>query len=198
MVNDQLVILTCYYMYLQKHFLSKIHKIRVNLNWALELKVLIVLCYYVLLGTAVLTIFTKALIDLQNFLEKFFVLIDCESQGTPLDSAESLCTQQRTDLQRFDNPYPTTIAIVILGLLPAVNLVYIVKFNELKNKLTCSQTRQVQYIQKESSRSTRYIPYKVHQEPISTTLRHGSLIVNTRTANTEPLASSSQANNDLR
>ena len=70
MVNDQLVILTCYYMYLQKHFLSKIHKIRVNLNWALELKVLIVLCYYVLLGTAVLTIFTKALIDLQNFLEK--------------------------------------------------------------------------------------------------------------------------------
>ncbi len=169
-----------------------------NLNWALELKVLIILCYYVLLGAAVLTIFTKALIDLQNFLERFFTLIDCESKGTPLGSAESLCAQQRIDLQKIDNPYPTTVAIVFLGLLPAVNLIYIVKLKELKNKLTCFQTRQVQYIQKESSRSTRYVPYKVQHEPISTTLRHGSLTVHTRNANTEPLASSSRANNDLR
>ena len=185
-------------MYLQKHFLSKIHKIRVSLNWTLELKVLIVLGYYVILGTAVLTIFTKALINLEDFLEKLLTLIDCESKGTPLGSAESVCAQQRIDLQKFDDPYPTTIAIVILGLLPAVNLIYIVKLKELKNKLTCSQTRQVQYIQKESSRSIRYVPYKVHQEPISTTLRHGSLLVHTRTANTEPLVTSSQANNDLR
>ena len=185
-------------MHFQKHFLSKIHKIRVNLNWALELKVLIVLGYYVILGTAVLTIFTKALIDVQNFLEKFFALIGCESRGTPFGSAESACTQQRVDLQRFDNPYPTTVAIIILGLLPAVNLVYIVQLKELKNKLLCSQTRQVQYIHKESSRSIRYVPYKVHQEAISTTLQHGSLTVHTRNPNTEPLASSSQANNDLR
>ena len=47
---------------LQQHFLAKIHKIRINLNWALEVKLLVVLGYYVILGAAVLTIFTYSLI----------------------------------------------------------------------------------------------------------------------------------------
>ena len=185
----------CYY--LQKHFLSKIHKIRVNLNWALELKVLIVLGYYVMLGAAVLTIFTMALINLEDFYDKIVAVVICESRGIPSGSSESICTTERQDLRRTNNPYPSTIAIVILGLLPAVNLVYVVKVKEVIDKLKCCQTRRVQYVPNESSRASRYIPYKVNQEPISTTLRHGSLIVRTKPTNTESLISS-QSNNDLR
>ena len=167
------------------------------MNWALELKVLIVLCYYVILGTAVLIIFTIALLDFRSFFENLKDLIACEIVGLPPNSTTSACTRELENVRRLVEPYPTTIAIVILGFLPAVNLVYVVKVKELKNKLTCSQTRQVQYVPKESSGSSRYIPYKVHQEPISTTLRHGSLLVRTNTVNTEPLGSS-QMNNDLR
>lgn len=186
------------YTYLQKHFQSKIHKIRVNLNWALELKVLLVLLYYVVLGAAVLTIFTMALISLQDFIEKFFSLIACESRGIQPGSVETSCTEELQDLQRFDNPYPTMLAIMALGFLPAVNLIYIVEVKELANKLNCCRTkRKVQYVVRESSRSSRYIPYQAQREPISTTLRHGSLTVHTRTVNTEPLISS-ESNNNLR
>lgn len=159
---------------------------------------LLVLVYYVVLGAAVLTIFTMALISLHDFVEKFFSYIACESRGIQPGSAESSCTEELQDLRRSDNPYPTMIAIMALGFLPAVNLLYIVEVKELVNKLKCCRTtRKVQYVDRESSRSSRYIPYQVQREPISTTLRHGSLTVQTRTVNTEPLISS-ESNNNLR
>lgn len=182
---------------LQKHILSKIYKIQVNLNWALELKVLIVILYYVFLGGAVLTVFTIALIDNQESFSKFIALVQCESEGLPFNSSKSiLCTSELQDLQRVAKPYPTAIALTVLGFLPVVNLVYIVKIKEILNKLKCCQTRQVQYVQRESSRSDRYVPYQDHHEPKST-LNHGSLMVHTRTVNTEPLISS-LISNDLR
>ena len=168
-----------------------------NLNLALELKVLIVLCYYVLLGTAVLTVFTVALISIPKFFDKLTALLQCESglSSRPIDSS---CNEEQEQLRSIVKPYPTTIGLLVLGLLPAVNFIYTVKIKELISKLKCFQKRQVHYIRKESSRSTQYVPYKVHQEPRSTTRHHGSLTVHTRTANTEPMMSSSQANNDLR
>ena len=172
---------------LQKHILSKIYKIRVNLNWALELKVLIVILYYVFLGSAVLTVFTIALTDNQQFFNKFFTLLTCERDGLPFNSSKPIkCTFELQDLQRVVKPYPTSIALSVLGFLPLVNLVYIVKIKEILNKFKCCQTRQVQYIQRESSRSGRYVPYQVHHEPKST-FHHGSLMAHTRTVNTEPL-----------
>ena len=160
--------------------MSKIHKIRVNLNWALELKVLIVLCYYVLLGSAVLTIFTLALIYLNKYFTEPTALFECES-GISSNTTESNCARKREELRNIVNPYPTTIGLLVLGLLPAVNLVYIINIKELKSKIKCCQNRQVHYgIQRESSRHTMYVPYKVHQEPRCT------------------ISHSSQANYDLR
>ena len=159
---------------------------------------LFVLVYYVIIGAAVLTIFTMALTGLQEFIEKLFFLTACESKGIQPGSEESSCTEEREDLQRFDNPYPTIVAIIVLGFLPAVNLIYIVKVKEVVNKLKCCRTtRKVQYVERESSRSSRYIPYQVQREAISTTLRHGSLTIHTRTVNNEPLISS-ESNSNLR
>ena len=146
---------------------------------------LIVLCYYVLLGAAVLTIFTMALTEFQDLVDRVLSLIACPTAGTLASTCNNI---------KLSNPYPSTVAIVILGFLPTINFIYVVKIKELKNKLKCCQTRRVQYVPKESSRSSRYIPYVVNREPISTTLRHGSLTVHTKTA---PLISS-LSNNDLR
>lgn len=150
------------YYTLQKHILSKIYKIRVDLNWALELKVLIVIIYYVFLGGAVLSVLTIALIDYQEFAKKFMVLLKCETEGLPFNYSKTiLCTSELQDLQRFAKPYPTTIALSVLGFLPVVNLVYIVKIKDIMNTLKCCRTRQVQYIQRESSRSDRYVPHQL-------------------------------------
>ena len=156
---------------LQQHFLAKIHKIRINLNWALEVKLLVVLGYYVILGAAVLTIFTYSLSTRSEFLSNLIEYLNCEGKGL------STCTNERNKIEKSVYPIPTAIAFVILGFFPTVNLIFIVKIRELRNKLMCCHTQQMQYVQKESSRSSNYIPYKVHQEPASTTLHHGSLIV---------------------
>ena len=155
------------------------------------------LCYYVFLGAAVLTIFTVALTSIPKFFDKLTALLQCES-GLSSNPTESSCNEEQEQLRSIVQPYPTTIGLLVLGLLPAVNFIYTLNIKELISKLKCFQKRQVHYIRRESSRSTQYVPYKVHQEPISTTLQHGSLTVHTRNANIEPMMSSSQANNDLR
>ena len=161
----------------------------------METKVFIILCYYIILGAAVLTIFTIALINLnEKALLDYFT---CEGKGvSPYNSnTSSSCTHQKNSIQATVNPIPSSVAIVILGFLPAVNLVYVVKFSDLKWKLkTYSQNRQVQYVQKEVNSATRYVTYNKHK---NTTLQHGTLTVHTKTVNTEPLITS-QMNNDLR
>ena len=173
----------------QKHCLSKIYKIRVILNWTVEMKVLVVLCYYVILGVAVLTIFTRGLFDInEEVIKNYFI---CESKGLLPNLS---C--QRSKLEAALDPTPTSIAIVIIGFLPAVNLVYVVKFSELKRKLkTYSQTGQVQHIQKEANGAPHYIPYVANYERKST-LHHSPRTVHTNTVNTEPLITS-QMNSDL-
>jgi hypothetical protein len=107
----------------------------------LEFKVLIILCYYLVLGAAVLTIFTH---DLSNLNKKSMILqyFKCESMGM-LHTNDSICFHSTQSIQKLLNPIPTTIATIILGFLPVVNLVYVIKF---KNKIkTYSQIRRMQY-----------------------------------------------------
>lgn len=174
---------------------------RVNLNWALELKVLIVLAYYVLLGSAVLTIFSIALVDLQGYIQKFKTLLECENGRLPSNSSKPiLCTTELKELQKYEKPYLTTIAFSFFGFLPVVNFVYIVKIKELLDKLKCYHAREIPHVQREneSGRSNRYVPYQLHREAITSTIHHhGSLTAHTNSANTEPMISS-QRNNDLR
>ena len=180
----------------KNHCLSKIHKIKVNLNWVVETKVLIVLCYYILLGAVVLSIFTTALLRINiNELKSYF---SCEAKGLPPPNANSSgCEKQLKSISSSDNPILISLAIVILGFLPVVNLVYVIKFSELKSKIkTYSQTRYVHYVQKEAEKSaaSRYVPYNQHRD---TTLQCDSMTLHDNTFHTEPLLTS-QMNNDLR
>lgn len=186
-----IIIINC-----KNHYLSRIHKITVNLNWAVETKVLIVLCYYIILGAAVLSIFTVALVNVN--ISKLIEYFSCEARGLPPPNTNiSGCQEELKAIQSTDNPIPISLAIVILGFLPVVNLVYVVKLSELKRKIkTYSQTRYVRYIQKEANKSaaSRYIPYNEHR---GTTLKCDSVTLHDNTLHTEPLLTS-QMNNDLR
>lgn len=153
------------------------------------------LCYYIVLGAAVLSIFTIALfnIDVSKLIDYF----SCEARGLPPNTNVSECEKQLKTIQSTNNPIPISLAIVILGFLPVVNLVYIVKFRELKRKIkTYSQVRYVHHIQEEASKSaaSRYIPYNEHKE---TTLQCHSVTLHDNTLHSEPLLTS-QMNNDFR
>ena len=146
------------------------------MTWVVEIKVLLVLCYYVILGTAVLTIFTIDLTDIYTHKSVLLQYFACEGKGLLPSSNVSRCAMLEKSIHTSFNPIPTSVAIVILGFLPAVNLVYVVKLSDLKTKLkTYSQIRQIQYVQKEASGASRYVPYNVNNEHMSTALQQCSL-----------------------
>ena len=125
-----------------------------------------------------LTIFTHGLIiinqkDIQAAIAEY---LSCESTGLP-HSNDSTCSQTAQSVKKVLNPIPTDIAIIILGFLPVVNLVYVIQFSELKSKIkTYSQIRYMQYIPRERKGAGRKSPYAldVNYDHKTSTLLHGS------------------------
>ena len=144
------------------------------------MKVLLVLCYYVIIGAAVVTVFTYDLF-IVNDPETFMKYFCCEFGGLVPNSNKSRCTDLEKSLHHSMNPFSTACAVVFLGFLPVVNLVYVVKLSDLKSKMkTYSQTRYIRYIQKGASRAGRHL-FSDHKK---TTLSHAPL---TNNINSEPL-----------
>ena len=118
--------------------MSKVYKLAIMPSWALELKVLLILCFYIIIGAAVLAIFTCELIVMSKkaIIVEYFL---CESKGTLPNSNESRCTGLERSVEEIFNPISSAVAIMIfIGLVPAVNLIYVFKFSDLKSKLkTC-------------------------------------------------------------
>ena len=91
-----------------------------------EKKLLVVFCYYVILATVALTAFTLSTRNSSSIIkgiQKYFL---CEQGG---HNSSSPCSR---DFERHSNPSVTTLAYVLLGLFPAVNLIYAVNMKELK------------------------------------------------------------------
>lgn len=110
----------------------------------------------------------------------------CEGMGLP-HSNDSACSHPEQSIHKLFNPIPTTTAIVILGFLPVVNLVYAIKFSTFKSKIkTYSQIRYVQYISRGRKRAGGKSPYTLnvnYDHKTSTLLRDSQ----TNIANTEIL-----------
>ena len=89
-----------------------------------EVKMLIICCYYVILGlgaSLTFTISSAYLNSLQNELQDYF---ECEECG--IDSGQ---TCDRSQYERFINPALKTIGYSLLALYPVVTLIYIVQFS---------------------------------------------------------------------
>lgn len=94
-----------------------------------------------------------------------------------LHSNDSTCLHTEQSIQKLFNPIPTTIATVILGFLPVVNLVYVIKFSVFKRKIkTYSQIRYMQYISKGRKRAGHKSHYtlNVNYDHKTSTLLHDS------------------------
>ena len=92
-----------------------------------EKKILIIFCYYVILGVITLTTFTLATKNGQRFGEEITLYFTCESLG-----AEMNCDSQRSAYQALLNPALNCLSYILLGIFPAINLLFAVNTEELK------------------------------------------------------------------
>ena len=91
-----------------------------------EVKMLIICCYYVILGlgaSLAFSISSTYLTSLQNELQDYF---ECEECG--IDSGQ---TCDRGQYERFINPALITIGYSLFALYPVVTLLYIVRFSAI-------------------------------------------------------------------
>ena len=109
-------------------------------HWTVEVKILIVLCYF--LGTGIFVLISNIVRSWQNIgmqeLQTYFI---CESDGS---TSNSTC-----DRSVIDSAIPAQVLFdasqIILGLFPVVNLVYVVNFQKMKVKWKKYRSQQTSH-----------------------------------------------------
>ena len=90
-----------------------------------EVRILIVFCYYAILGVCALTSLNVSSRQLQEFsseLDAYF----CERGGIGNNC-------DRSGFESLSNPALVTIGYILVGIYPAINLVYVIHFADLKS-----------------------------------------------------------------
>lgn len=98
-----------------------------------ERKILIIFCYYVLLGVIALITLTLATRNDNRLLEEIAAYFRCEFIGI---DPQNPCDRSR--YQELLNPELNCISYVLLGIFPVVNLVFAVNVEELKQWCGCT------------------------------------------------------------
>ena len=94
-----------------------------------ERKLLIILCYYVLLAIVALTGVSIPLRNAEPLANALIEYWQCEAAGIDPDNPCS-----RASIEQQSNPALITISYVLLWLFPAVNLIFAVNIKEIRQK----------------------------------------------------------------
>ena len=118
-----------------------------------ERKVLVIFCYYVLLFVIALTTFTdftRTFTDLGAKLAEYW---RCELSGA---GSENACNEMKASFEAPGLTALSSISYILLGLLPAVNLIFAVNISELRQKYRtwCSRITKLYSTEEPSTSST--------------------------------------------
>jgi len=118
-----------------------------------ERKILIVFCYYVLLGVIALTTFTLTTRNGTLAADAVADYWQCEITGV---DPENPCDRLRDLFEALTYPGLTSVSYFLLGIFPAVNLIFVVNIAEIKQKFRtwCGQAAKFHSIEEQSSTST--------------------------------------------
>lgn len=161
--------------------MHRVHQTRMDTNWGTRARVLTILCYFIVFGIVVLTTFTVSTINFDIFYKKLLSYFICEAEGLSLNNSTSIADScDKKSIATLVNPITTTIAFVVIGLYPSVNLVFAIHIRELKEKCSCcTHTREVEYTYRDSR------PYSNYRDGWSSTQTSGSTAVRSRRVKTE-------------
>ena len=101
---------------------------------SVEKKILIVFCYYLLLGIMSLASIQLNATTNKSLVKSIALYFGCES------TAQQNCDTYRTDALKFTYHEVTDAAYVLVALFPLMNLVYAFNFGKWTN-LCCAKTR---------------------------------------------------------
>ena len=90
------------------------------------MRILIVFCYYTIVGSSALIAFNVTSQKLQKFSNEVDAYFLCERGGIG-----NKC--DRSGFESLTNPALQTIAFILVGIYPAINLVYVIHIADLKN-----------------------------------------------------------------
>ena len=90
------------------------------------MRILIVFCYYAILGISALTAFNVSSQQLQEFSNALDAYFLCERGGI-----RNNC--DRSGFESLTNPTLVTIGFILVGIYPAINLVYVIHSADLKS-----------------------------------------------------------------
>ena len=125
----------------QQHNVTKeTSKTKIHFGTA-ERKLLVILCYYVLLGSEALVAFALNARDTPAYVNAFIMYLICESSGSGTSGKceSELKAYEYTNHVNIGSGY---LAYVLVGLLPAVGLLYVMQFGEVKRCCTLCIKRQ--------------------------------------------------------
>ena len=130
---------------------------------AAERKILIIFCYYVLLGVIALTTFTVTTRNGALFGDAVTDYWQCEITG--LDP-ENSCDRLRDSFEALTYPGLTSVSYILLGIFPAVNLIFAVNVKEIKQKFNAWFGRAAKFhpIEERSTTSTATATSILHKE----------------------------------
>ncbi len=141
------IVFSMFCCFVQKRIMHSIRQTRMSTDWCSNARVLIILCYFVIFGIVVLSTFTVSMINFPLFVTEIRTYFECEAEGVAPGNANA-CEESRQAVESLVNPVTTTIALVVLGFYPAVNLVYVAHCKELRDRCCCcAPAREVQYAQ---------------------------------------------------
>ena len=103
---------------------------QLRMNMA-EIKILIALCYYFLLTAFLLAAITIPATNYPNFMADISEYFLCESTGT--NPNKKVCER---NFERFDSRMVLIASILIVGMFPIVNLIYVLNVQEIKKILS--------------------------------------------------------------
>ena len=97
-----------------------------------QAKILFIVCYYIVLGSIVLTLFTYYQVAGEADIQAVTRHFACQSVG--IQSGRDCGDVPNVHLKEFDSL--TALGIILMGLLPAVILIFTVKC-DCNNKIKC-------------------------------------------------------------
>ncbi len=102
-----------------------------------QAKILIVLVDYIILGISALTSYSLASRQFSRFLDELQKYFICESAGTG-----EVC--DRSGFMEYNNPASSAISFILLGIVSMVNLLYVMKFQSVRETCLrwCGRTKK--------------------------------------------------------
>ena len=116
----------CDQMFSYLIFPSQVYGFKLQRSKGAELRILIVFCYYAILGISALTAFNVSSRQLQEFSSELDAYFLCERGGIGNNC-------DRSGFESFTNPALVTIGFILVGIYPAINLVYVIHSADLKS-----------------------------------------------------------------